>query len=182
MTRLYRARSTRARDEAAHLTLLAARRRVDGKARALDGPLRLAVPAAAAREPRPLRLPAVLEARLPRARGADVLQHPQRPVGPQHAADLGQTARGIGHAAEDETAHHRVEDAVAERQRLGVALHEGHGGRAAARPRDRLARGLEPDHPPRAFVEGQVAAGPAADVEDAALCAAHEPAAPLAEA
>src|SRR6267378_165247 len=123
-SRLYRALearglSARPRDEPSHVALGPARGGVDSKARRLHGALGLAVPVAAAGQTRPEGLPAVLHPRLEAAARAHVLEHPQRAGGLQHAPDLGESARGLRHAAEDEPADDRVEGAVPKRQRLG---------------------------------------------------------------
>ena len=78
-------------------------------------------------------------------RGPDVLEHPKRPAGPEDAADLGEPAGGIVDAAEDEAAHHGVEDAGAERERLGARLDEPRRGRAPPGPAERLAGRIDPD-------------------------------------
>ena len=87
-----------------------------------------------------------------RTAGANVLQHPQRTSRPQHPPHLGEAARHVADAAEDEAAHHGVEGPVAEGQRLGPgaerAARRGRGaapsgatrGRGRGRPRARLRR------------------------------------------
>ena len=62
-----------------------------------------------------------------------MLERAELAVGAEHAPGLGERARGIAHAAEDEATDDRVEDAVAERQRLGGGAHEDHAGRSSAR-------------------------------------------------
>src|SRR5262245_3434780 len=183
--RLYRALeappgSAWARDEAAQIASLAPGRDIDREAGGLDRPLGVAIPVTAAGKAGPERLPAILKARLEAARRAHVLEHAQRAAGPQHASDLGEPTRGIGHAAEHEPADHGVEGAVAKRQSLGVTLHQRHAGRAAPRGEQRLARRIEADHSRPRVDQGQVAAGAAADVERAARRPANEPAAPSA--
>src|SRR5262245_6831234 len=149
--RLYRAtegpaRSARARDEASHVALRAAGRRVDAEPSGLHRALRLAVPVASAGDPRPQRLPAVLHERFQPARRPDMLEHAQRARRLQHTPHLGETTHGIWHAAERQPAEHGVEGAVAERQRLRIALHQRHPGRPPPRGEQRRVRGIETDH------------------------------------
>src|SRR6267143_1709444 len=186
-SRLYRAveappPSARPRDESPHVALRPARGGVDPKARRLHGALGLAVPVTAAGQTRPERLPAVLHPRLEAAARAHVLEHPQRAGGLQHAPDLGESARGLRHAAEGEPADDRVERAVPKRQRLGVALHERDAGRPTPRGEQRVVRRIEARDPGVAAVERKVAAGAATDVERASGRALDEPAAPASEA
>src|SRR5262245_58972570 len=157
--RLYRALeaprgSARARDETAQITSRAPGRDIDRKAGRLHRPLGVAIPMTAAGEPRPERLPAVLEARLEPTRRPHVLEHAQRAARSQHAPDLGESARGIRNAAEHESADHGVEDAVPKRQRLRITLHQRHAGRASPRGEQGLARGIQTDHPRPRVDEG----------------------------
>src|SRR5205807_8538156 len=93
---------------------------LDDEARRLDGALGVAVRVAAPREPGPGRLQRVLQPRLPRARGAHVLEHAQPPAVLEHAPDFAQPDLRARDAAEDEAADHGVEGAVAEGQGLGA--------------------------------------------------------------
>src|SRR3989454_1969959 len=165
----------RTRREAAHVAFGTPSVGFDHEARRLDDALGVAVRVAAAGDPDPEPLEPVLKPTLPRPGGAHVLEHAEPALRTEDAPDLGEPASRIRDAAEDQAAHHRVERAVAERQRLGAAADEARARRALPRALERFQGGIETDDSDALAIEGEVPPGPAPHVEREAARALDEP-------
>src|SRR2546430_2107613 len=99
----------------------------------------------------------------------------------EEAPGRGEPATRVRDAAEDQTAHHRVERAVADRQRLGAAADEARARRAPPRALERFPGGIETDDSDALAIEGEVPPGPAPHVEREAARALDEPPPPAPE-
>src|SRR5213079_1152802 len=174
--------TNRTRREAAQIALRPPSVGFDHEARPLDEALGVAVRVAAAGDPDPEPLEPVLEPGLPRPGRAHVLEHTKPAVRAEDAPDLREPASRVRDAAEDQAAHHRVERAVVERQRLGAAADETRARRAPSRAPERGPRGIETDDADAVPVEGEVPAGPTPHVERQPARAVDEPSPPASEA
>ena len=117
------------------------------------------------REARPGGLREVLRARGEPRGGPDVLEQADGAAGREDAPNLGERARRVVHAAEDEAGEDGVERAVPERERLGARAHERHVRGAAPRGGERLGRRVDADRGRAGREERQVPPGAAAEVE-----------------
>src|SRR4030095_10043979 len=167
-----------ARREAPHVGPLGPALALDREAGGLHRALGVAIRMTPAAGPRPEWLHAVLKFRLPPSARANVLEHAEPSAGSQHALDFGQAARRLGHAAEDQAGHDRVEAPVAERRGRAAPRPQRARRRAAPRAPERIPGWIEADHAHVRRVERQAATGPAADVERVTARAGGEAVAP----
>src|SRR4051812_12176647 len=153
----------------------------NGKSSADHGGLRVAIRVASAAQGGPCWLEEVLQPRLPGPVRADVLEQAQLAVVPKHPAHLRDGGVGPRDRAKDETAHHGVEAAFPERQRLGARADEEGARLALASAKERVEREVDADDLRPRRKEGKVAPGAAPHVERPAPGAAGEPLAPATE-
>ena len=111
-----------------------------------------------------------------------MLEQAQLAVGSQYALDLFEPTSRIAHAAEDETAQYRVERRGPERQRLRAADDERDSRRAAARPSQRVQRGIQADGRDAVWQQEQVPSRAGTKVEDGAACAGDQRTSPFSDA